>query len=61
MVHFHWYFYLAVQVVDMSKSTSNEEQSMSEELSKMMEQNVKSIQDKLLALKHRATHTGLKP
>ena len=45
MVHFHWYFYLAVKVVDMSKSTSNEEQSMSEELSKTMEQNVKSIQD----------------
>ena len=47
----------------MSKLTSNEEQSMSnEELSKMMGQlveSIKSIQDKLLALKCSSTHSGL--
>ena len=47
----------------MSKLTSNDEQSMSnEELSKMMGQlveSIKSIQDKLLALKCSTTHSGL--
>ena len=58
-------FYLAVTVVDMSKSTNNEEQSTSNgELSKTISQlaeSVKSIQDELQVLKRGATQIGLNP
>ena len=58
-------FYLAVTVVNMSQSMSNGELSKAKkQLSKTIGQlakSIKSIQDEILALKCRPTHSSLDP